>query len=140
MQYVDDGSVLLRVDSMALDNAAAASGFVGTFAPHAIATSRDVAANTRTACRPKRPAGRVQSDAATASLRNIHQPDRSPIDPLMRHQPERRPGAGSVQKTTAAAVRVVCGFRAGVVGGRHLAPTPDWPQGTEGSVPEDYPR
>ena len=43
MQYVDDGSVRVSVDSMALDNAAAASGCVGTFAPHAIATSGDVA-------------------------------------------------------------------------------------------------
>ena len=43
MQYVDDGSVRVSVDSIALDNAAAASGFVGTLAPHAIATSGDVA-------------------------------------------------------------------------------------------------
>jgi hypothetical protein len=42
-QYVDIGNVLLRLDSMALDNAAAASGFAGTFAPHAAAS--DVAAS-----------------------------------------------------------------------------------------------
>jgi hypothetical protein len=52
MQYVDDGSVRVSVDSMALDKAAAASGFVGTFAPHAIATSDSVAASRRTLIRP----------------------------------------------------------------------------------------
>jgi hypothetical protein len=46
MQYVDDGSVLVRVDSMAVDTAAAASGFVGTLAPHATTTS-DVAASVK---------------------------------------------------------------------------------------------
>ena len=62
MQYVADGSVLVSVDAMALDNAAAASGFVGTFAPQAIATSGDVAARTRMACRVKRPTRGVESD------------------------------------------------------------------------------
>ena len=54
MQYVDAGNVLVSVDSMALDNAAAASGFVGRLVPHAIATSGDDAASTRTAKRPTR--------------------------------------------------------------------------------------
>src|SRR5689334_4174697 len=45
MQYVDDGSVRVSVDSMALDNAAAASGFVGRFAPHAIVASGSVTAS-----------------------------------------------------------------------------------------------
>src|SRR5689334_7297124 len=61
MQYVADGSVLVRVDSMALDNAAAASGFVGRFAPHAIATSGKVAARTATACRLRLPTRSVES-------------------------------------------------------------------------------
>jgi len=47
MQYVNDGSVRVSVDSMTLDNAAAASGFVGILAPHATATSADVAAKGR---------------------------------------------------------------------------------------------
>ena len=47
MQYVNDGSVLVSVESMTLANAAIASGFVGTFAPHATATSADVAAKGR---------------------------------------------------------------------------------------------
>jgi hypothetical protein len=45
-QYVADGSVLVSVDSMAGDNAAAASGFAGTLAPHADTTS-DVAARVK---------------------------------------------------------------------------------------------
>ena len=60
MQYVDDGSVRVSVDSMALDNAAAASGFVGTLAPHAIAASADVATSRRSVMR---------------RLRNIGHPD-----------------------------------------------------------------
>jgi hypothetical protein len=51
MQYVDDGSVLLSFDSIALDNAAAATVFVGTLALHAIAKSTGVAARARTVCR-----------------------------------------------------------------------------------------
>src|SRR5687768_18027155 len=49
MQYVDEGKVLLSVDSMALDNAAAASGFVGTLAPHAamISGTSDAAASVK---------------------------------------------------------------------------------------------
>ena len=54
MQYVDDGSVRVSVDSMALDNAATASGFAGTLAPHAIATSDDASASRRRLIRPVR--------------------------------------------------------------------------------------
>src|SRR6185503_826789 len=63
MQYVDDGSVRVSVDSMALDNAAAASGFVGTFAPHAIATSGNVAPIRKSRMRLRRP------------VRNVGHPD-----------------------------------------------------------------
>jgi len=46
MQYVNAGKVLVSFDSIAVDNAAAASGFVGRLAPHAITTS-DVAASVK---------------------------------------------------------------------------------------------
>jgi len=45
-QYVAVGSVLVSVDSMALDNTAVASGFVGTLAPHPT-TNSDAAASVK---------------------------------------------------------------------------------------------
>jgi hypothetical protein len=49
MQYVNDGRVLVSFDSIAADNAASASGFVGTLAPHAtmISGTSDAAASEK---------------------------------------------------------------------------------------------
>jgi hypothetical protein len=49
MQYVNDGNVLVSVDWIAVDNAAAASGVVGRLAPHAtlISGTSDVAASVK---------------------------------------------------------------------------------------------
>ena len=66
MQYVEDGSVRVSVDSMALDNAAAASGFVGTFAPHEIVTSSEGAPSRRS---------RVSRGRLRRSVRNIGHSD-----------------------------------------------------------------
>ena len=68
MQCVDDGSVLLSVDSMALDNAAAASGFVGILAPHATAMSGDIAASRSTAGLPKRPARGLETGMCRSGM------------------------------------------------------------------------
>jgi len=46
MQYVAAGSVLVRVDSIAVDTAVAASWFVGTLAPQP-ATSSNVAVSAK---------------------------------------------------------------------------------------------
>lgn len=59
MQYDDDGSVRVSVDSMAFDNAATASGFVGMFAPHAIATSGAAAPITKSRTRWTRRVGSI---------------------------------------------------------------------------------
>ena len=58
MQYVSDGRVLVsfeaNFDSGALDNAAAASGFVGSLAPHATVTAPSVKRSKcrRVMCKP----------------------------------------------------------------------------------------
>src|SRR6187399_2799247 len=87
MQYVEDGSVFLSVDAIALDTAAAASVVDGTLAPHAIAKSGEVAASTSTAARVEcRASDRLMLLTATrpaaarrsARTRRRRSPSRSP--------------------------------------------------------------